>query len=262
MRLSAALLALATASSDWAASDEGLSLLQFRATVATEMGAQIAVEQPQENKGYEVKQRFSVDGVVNCEFIDFGVGAFAADGAIYVIRYYVKRAGNQNLRYRIYRPTTTIWSTNPYYKSKGTDIEFTFVAQTEELDCSAVGEKEVTFAVPVEYKAGDYIGWGHDGNGNIAFDSTDQGVPRTPDSWVAWARVPKNDNVGTPTQFVNGPGWRQHSYQLICEPPTTTTTTTQAIEEPIEPDDEEGDSAEAVGDPHIRTNKNKHFDLE
>merc|ERR1719409_1247039 len=246
MRLmSFAFLAVATASSDWAANDEGLSLLQLRAMPVTEM----AVEQPQENKGYAVKDRFSVDGVINCEFIDFGAGAFAADGAIYGIRYYVKRAGNQHLRFRIYRPTTTVWSTNPYYKSKGTDIEFTFVAQTEKLDCSAAGEQEVMFAEPVPYKAGDYIGWGHDGNGNIAFDSTDQGVPRTEDSWVAWARVPKNDNVGTGTQFVNGPGWREHSYQLICEPPVTTTTT-QAIEEPIEPG---GDDAEAIGDPHIRT---------
>jgi len=175
-------------------------------------------------KGNDLVARATPDGATNIEFVDRGAGPFEEDGILTSVRFYAQRAGNLGLRFRIYRP------------SGG---GFSLVGQTDPITVPAAGTiQDFSFSQTVEYAAGDYIGWAHDGNGNIPFDGRGGRV-----SW----EYSKNNAVGAVRGFGSG-GARTYSYEVNCAP---VTTTTEAPEE----------EAEAVGDPHIMTNTGRHFDL-
>merc|ERR1719446_382738 len=152
-------------------------------------------------------RRATPDGATNIEFVDRGAGAFAEDGILSSASFYVQTSGAKGLRFRIYRPAGG---------------GFSLVGQTEAFDIGGAGAVQtVNFAETVEFLAGDYVGWGHDGAGNIPFDN---GGGR-----VSW-EYNKNTALGVTRGFGAG-GARTYSYEV--------TTSTGA------------DEGAATGDPHI-----------
>merc|ERR550514_2498259 len=153
------------------------------------------------------------DNAVNIEFVDRGAGPFSEAGTLSNVRFYVQRPGDKGLRFRIYRPAGG---------------GFALVGQTEAIAMQQAGSiQEVAFSEPVEYEAGDYIGWCHDADGNIPFNN---GGGR-----VSW-EYGKNNNVGASRGFGAG-GARTYSYEVN----SVVQTTTPAPEA----------EAAAVGDPHL-----------
>merc|ERR1740138_1475412 len=149
-------------------------------------------------KGNDLTARAAPDGATNIEFVDRGAGAFNVEGVLSAVRFYVQAAGNKGLRFRVYRPAGG---------------GFSLVGQTEAIEVPQAGViQEVSFAEPVEYAAGDFIGWAHDGNGNIPFDN---GGGR-----VSW-EYSKNTAVGVTRGFGSG-GGRTYSYEVTTSPKTTT----------------------------------------
>jgi hypothetical protein len=181
----------------------------------------------EEVKGNALTRRATPDGATNIEFVDRGAGAFGEDGILSSVRFYPQSAGNKGLQFRIYRP-----------QGSG----FTLVGATEQINVPSAGTLQtVSFSQPVEFQAGDYIGWSHLSNGNIPFDFNG--------GTVSW-NYNKNNAVGGYVAFGSG-GSRTYSYEVNTEPKTTTTTTTPAP-----------DVAEAVGDPHLSTFSGSKYDLE
>merc|ERR1719281_994618 len=187
--------------------------------ITTNTGAHydLSLSQLEDEKGHDVRRRATPDGATNIEFVDRGAGPFDADGILSGAQFFVQRTGNLGLRFRIYRPDGN---------------GFSLVGQTEAISMPAGGVQEVTFAEPVQFAAGDYIGWGHDGNGNIPFDGNGGRV-----SW----EYNKNNAVGVSRGFGSG-GARTYSYEVSTKPIA--------------------DEADAAGDPHFTTNTGKHFDLQ
>jgi hypothetical protein len=194
-------------------------------SMISESGEKNLVED-EEVKGNALVRRATPDGATNIEFVDRGAGSFSEDGILSSVRFYSQSAGNKGLQFRVYRP-----------QGGG----FTLVGVTEQINVpSANTVQTVSFSQPVEFQAGDYIGWSHAGNGNIPFDGNGGRV-----SW----NYNKNNAVGAYVGFASG-GSRTYSYEVNTEPKTTTTTTTAA------------DVADAVGDPHITSIYGHKYDLE
>merc|ERR1719223_906827 len=104
-----------------------------------------------EEKGNALVARTHPDGASNIEFVDTGAGGFESAGKLGSVSFFVARAGNKGLRFRIYRP------------SGG---GFKLVGQTEEIAVPTANViQEVTFT-----------DWSHTGNGNIPFDGTGTNV--------------------------------------------------------------------------------------
>jgi len=240
---------------------------------------------------------------VNCkiEYRDESLGAIR-DGPgdmITGVRFFAKQAGNNDLRFRVYR-------------NNG------FVADiSEAIEVPKAGViQEVTFKKPMLLLKEDWVGWSHNGKGNIAY--SEEAVYIRADGWesapVFWRATDepgdsdvKNKNLltwwqtqhGNCQQFqpigtqLNGrvvlpAGQRRtYSYSLITRPatkddlpekicflnPTAGPPPQSMIDslpdgppEPAptpapEPEVADADDAAAVGDPHLTTNTGSHFDL-
>lgn len=168
--------------------------------------------------------RALLDESTNLEVCDQGAGFFSGDGWLIRARFYVQRAGNFGFRFRIYRPAAG-WK---------------LIGQTEALDMPQAGVvRDVTFSEPVEFQRGDYIGWSHDGKGQIPFQLGGQhrGLGRR----IVWQEN-KNDDVGSDRHLGKGED-RTYSYEVYTSPDRPTTTTTEVPEL---------DEAAAEADPHLK----------
>ena len=229
-RMLALLLAFARASEDIVHFDD-LSLLQLRASSVNLAQANLA-----EEKGHALVGRAAPDGASNIEFVDTGAGGFESAGKLGSVRFFVARAGNKGLRFRIYRPS------GGGYK---------LVGQTEEIAVPTANViQEVIFTEQVPFLAGDFIGWSHTGNGNIPFDGTGTNV--------FW-----NYNIingGCSNVPNEGTQRRTYSYMITTVPAAAIDFTEDNL---CGEDMPEGlDDAAAVGDPHITTNSGKHYDMD
>lgn len=224
------------------------------------------------------------------------------------VRFYAAKAGNNGLRFRVYRENNKI------------DTE------SEEIEVPEAGViQEVTFKKPLLFLKGDQIGWTHNGKGNIAYSKepvwADNPRPvRWRSSQLRWNVAPADTgrccgltwaktqhgacdsfrNIAPVLNRKQPPQWqregfeekRTYSYSLITRPatkadlPDKMCLNTNALmaaappqvlvdslpdaappapppaPEPSLPDPAEGDSAAAVGDPHLTTNEDKSFDLQ
>merc|ERR1719157_236916 len=115
-------------------------------------------EELAEDKGNDLIARAHPDGASQIEFVDRGAGAFEAAGKLASVRFFVARAGNKGLRFRVYRPD---------------GAGFMYIGQTEEINVPTANVvQEYTFNDQIPFLAGDYIGWSHTGNGNIPYDNS------------------------------------------------------------------------------------------
>ena len=221
---------------DWAVQDEALSLLQHKVVSHhSDHEVQHKITSGEE-KGNSPTPRAHPDGATNIEFIDNGAGGFAEAGKLASVKFWVSRAGNMGLRFRIYRP------------SGG---GFNYIAQTEEIEMPTANVmQEYTFTEQVPFLAGDYIGWSHRGNGNIPFDGNGKSV--------IWHYGPTNDGcVNVPS---SGTQPRTYSYAITTAPASAAD---YAGGELCGADVPEGlvDEGAAVGDPHLTYGSEKK-DLE
>lgn len=179
--------------------DDGISLLQLQshnnkhlaAALSERVDSHLSPDEIRELKGNDLIARNSADSDGNMEFCDQGKGPYQLDGHLTSARFYVQQAGNFGFRFRIYRPAAG-WS---------------LVGQTEVIDMPQGGViQEVTFSEPVAFKQGDYIGWSHDGRGQIPFD--------VGGGAVAWS-TSKNDDVGA-ARWLPGGQKRTYSYEATA----------------------------------------------
>lgn len=175
-----------------------------------------------------------LDESTNLEVCDQGAGTFAAHAWLIRARFYVQRAGNFGFRFRIYRPAAG-WK---------------LIGQTEAIDMPQAGVvQDVTFSEPVELQRGDYIGWSHDGKGQIPFQLG--GKKRAQSRRIVW-KENKNDEVGSDRVLGDGED-RTYSYEIYISPDRPTTTTTEVPEL---------DEAAAEADPHLKQLMGGHKDLD
>jgi len=261
---------------------ESLSLLQHRALETGKPSpALLQFESGEEgfggNFGHEVKERplvdrnqctesgFAidcVDGTCICplELLDNSLGARnEGSGVITGIRFYAAQAGNFALRIRNYRAIHG----------------YRWVSETEEIPVPKAGViQEYSFKKPLPYLYEDWIGFVHNGYGNIGYTEDQPG-----DTTVVWNGVQKfleqqcfafNQMAD---EFSTGHGKRTYSYSFITRPASKA----DFVDEPlcngripedmpdelpaVEPPFPDADVAAAVGDPHMTQTDGKKFDL-
>jgi len=182
--------------------------------------------------------REKIDDNTNFEVCDTGAGNFGSSGWLTSARFYVQRAGSFGFRFRIYRPSARGW---------------TLKGQTEALDMPQEGVvQEVTFSEPVEFRTGDYIGWSHEGKGNIPYEVPEEILHPLPE--VYWS-LDKNDELGKHDILLPNKQYRTYSYEVFTSPERPVITTTTTTEAP-----EVGEAA-AVGDPHLERLAGEDKDL-
>jgi len=107
-------------------------------------------------KGGGIHMQGVADGADAIQFIDLGAGAMTSEGRMTSVKYRVARANQHGLKFQIYRPV----SGNIY----------TLVTESEELTNPDLhSETAHRLLTPLEYQAGDYIGWVHTGQGTFNF---------------------------------------------------------------------------------------------
>jgi len=178
--------------------------------------------------------RPKLDESTNLEVCDQGAGTFLETAWLIRARFYVQRAGNFGFRFRVYRPSAG-WK---------------LIGQTEALNMPQAGVvQDVTFSEPVQFERGDYVGWSHEGKGQIPFELGGQN--RALGRRIVW-KENKNDEVGTDRVLGSGED-RTYSYEIYTSPDRPTTTTTE-VPEP--------DEAAAEADPHLKQLTGGHKDLD
>ena len=134
------------------------------------------------------------DGAAAIQFIDLSFGSFGGSGKLTSVSYYVARANQAGMKFQIYRPV----SGNTYH----------LVSESETLASPSTGRDSHTLATPLDYQAGDYIGWVHTGQGTFPFTGAGGSV-----RW-RYGIMP----VGSDIDF-NGAGTRTYAYRaglLMC----------------------------------------------
>ena len=213
------------------------------------------------------------------------------------VRFYAAQAGNNQLRFRVYRQNGKLSE------------------QSEEIDVPVAGViQEVTFKKPMLFLFEDSIGWSFNGKGNMAY--SEEPVFADNPRWVTWrdGSSQRWDSPATnafvltweqeshgscdyyrmipPTQNrVHGMRQEQrtYSYSLITRPASKDDlpekicyndgglkaipppqslidTLPDAVDlpDPVPPAAEgaDDDAAAAIGDPHLTTNSGRHFDIQ
>jgi len=103
------------------------------------------------------------DGSSSIQFIDIGAGAFQNDGEMQSVSFAVARADQVGHKFQIYRPTG--------------NNQYELVAESNPIASPEVGgTKHETFASPLLFKAGDYIGWVHTGQGTVPYTRSENNV--------------------------------------------------------------------------------------
>lgn len=95
------------------------------------------------------------DGARAIQFIDLGAGAMQNAGQMASVSYRLARADQAGLKFQVYRP------------AGGNDYDL--IMESAVLDTGGSGTKTVQLATPLDYQAGDYIGWVHTGQGTFNF---------------------------------------------------------------------------------------------
>jgi hypothetical protein len=134
------------------------------------------------------------DGASAIQFIDIGAGAMPGAGQMASVAYSLARANQQGLKFQVYRP------------AGGNDYDL--IMESDALDTSGSGTKRIHLATPLEFQAGDYIGWVHTGQGTFNFRNSGGNV-----RWKYGIEA-----VGSRINF-NGQGPRVYSYEAnvaIC----------------------------------------------
>lgn len=256
-----ALVGLACAASEWEneIDDEALSLIQLRARMnqTQEQNPKWFKKKANGEYGNEVIARPFVDDNI-CDTSDMVNGAWVYDSTqnckieyqdqsigsirdgpgdmITGVRFYAAKAGNNGLRFRVYRENNKV------------DTE------SEEIEVPEAGViQEVIFKTPLLFLYGDQIGWTHNGKGNIAYSKepvwADNPVPvRWRSSTARWNSEPADTgrcctltwaktqhgvcdtfkNVAPVLKGKQPPQWqreffqekRTYSYSLITRPAT------------------------------------------
>lgn len=143
------------------------------------------------------------DSASSIQFIDIGAGAFDYDGEMVGVSFSVARANQAGHRFQIYRPIGD---------------RYELVAESDPIASPLTGVTATEmFAVPLRFRAGDFIGWVHTGQGTMPFSGSDNSV-----RWKYGVEA-----VGSEVDF-DGQGGRTYSYEVLCtatEPEAETTTT-------------------------------------
>jgi len=134
------------------------------------------------------------DGSSAIQFIDLGAGAFENAGEMTGVHFAVARANQAGNKFQIYRPVS--------------GDQYELVAESEPLASPEVGVTvSETFASPLAFSAGDYVGWVHDGQGTIPYTSHGS------DNMVRFKYG--IEGVGETVDFNEG-GNRTYAYEVIC----------------------------------------------
>jgi len=96
------------------------------------------------------------DGASAIQFIDLTLGGMSSSGQVTSFSYYVARANQAGLKFQIYRPV----SGNTYH----------LVSESEVLASPSTGTDSHVLATPLDFQAGDFIGWVHTGQGTFPFE--------------------------------------------------------------------------------------------
>lgn len=108
------------------------------------------------NDGAGIVSTGSADGASAIQFIDLGAGAFESSGEVRSVSFFVARADQRGLKFQIYRPV------------RGNTYQL--VSETEPVrnnQANSIVTHEL--ARPLQFQAGDYIGWVHRGQGTFPF---------------------------------------------------------------------------------------------
>jgi len=147
--------------------------------------------------GGGIHSRGNTDSATNIQFIDIGRGAMTAAGRMASVSYRLSRR-NRELKFQVYRP------------AGGTN--YLLVAESEVLDTSGSrrSTQTVTLQSPLEYQAGDFIGWVH--SERSTFNYRNGG--RNSGARVRWNYGVQP--VGSTINF-NGSGRRIYAYEANME---------------------------------------------
>jgi len=108
------------------------------------------------NDGNGIVSSGGPDGAYAIQFIDLGAGAFESAGELGTVRYHVSRANQAGQKFQIYRPVS------------GTT--YRLISETEALASTQAGSIVTQeLATPLQFQAGDFIGWVHTGQGTFPF---------------------------------------------------------------------------------------------
>lgn len=130
------------------------------------------------------------DGASAIQFIDIGAGAMQAAGQMASVSYRLARTNQAGLKFQVYRP------------AGGNDYDLIMESAVLDTGGSGSSTKTVQLATPLDYEAGDYIGWVHTGQGTFNFHGSGGNV-----RWRYGIQA-----VGSRINF-NGQGGRVYSYE-------------------------------------------------
>jgi len=165
------------------------------------------VESEIETRGNDPAQHLGTPDNANAiQFIDIGAGAFEQDGEMLGVSFYVARATQVGNRFQIYRPVS--------------GDQYELIAESGPIHSPSVGVTTTeTFAVPLSFQAGDYIGWSHMGQGTMPFQASDNSV-----RWKYGL-----EEMGHSIEF-NGEGGRTYSYEVMYVSHAADTADTEPVE--------------------------------
>lgn len=129
------------------------------------------------------------DTATAIQFLDIGAGAMQSSAQMASVSYRLGRANQGGMKFQVYRP------------AGGNNYDL--IMESDALDTSGSGTKMIQLATPLEYQAGDYIGWVHTGQGTFNFNGNHGGNVR----WKYGI-----EPVGSRINF-NGQGTRVYSYE-------------------------------------------------
>jgi len=133
------------------------------------------------------------DGASSIQFIDLGAGAFAQNGHLTAVSFYVARANQAGHKLQIYR------------HSHGDHYELIAESPPIISPNSDTVQREV-FVTPIQFRAGDFFGWSHVDRGTVPFVGGDAVT-----NVVRWRYG--LESIGAQVNF-NGVGGRSYAYQV------------------------------------------------
>jgi len=144
------------------------------------------------NDGAGIVSTGSPDSASQIQFIDLGAGAFESSGELRSVSFSVARTGQSGQKFQIYRPV------------RGNTYQL--VSETEALRSNQAGSIVThELARPLQFQAGDFIGWVHSGRGTFPFRGGGGNV-----RWTYGV-----ERVGSNINF-DGQGGRIYGYEVSC----------------------------------------------
>jgi len=151
------------------------------------------------NDGTGLVSTGNADNARSIQFIDLGAGAFESAGELRSVRFALVRQNQAGLKFQIYRPVRG----NTYR----------LISETETLETTSNSRTRrptvtLDLAQRLQFQAGDYIGWVHQGQGTFPFTGRSGGD-------VRWKRGIQS--VGSNIDF-DGQGNRVYGYEASYSP--------------------------------------------